>query len=118
MAQVSPKGLLRFLPFPLLALAAFVLWREMHKLNPDAVRNAMVQWGWGRSAAALLLSLLVYVMLAANEQVALRWAHARVPLRIGMRNAFIAFALANTLGFGFLVGGAWARWPRSPPMAP
>jgi uncharacterized membrane protein YbhN (UPF0104 family) len=87
----------------------------MHKLNPDAVRNAMVQWGWGRSAAALLLSFLVYVMLAANEQVALRWAHAKVPLKIGMRNAFIAFALANTLGFGFLVGGAfranaYRRW--------
>jgi uncharacterized membrane protein YbhN (UPF0104 family) len=38
-----------------------------------------------------------------------------VPLRIGMRNAFIAFALANTLGFGWLVGGAfranaYRRW--------
>ncbi len=115
MARVSPKGLLRFVPFPLLALAAFVLWREMHRLNPDAVRQAMAQWGWNRSLAAVGLSFLVYALLAANEQVALRWAHARVPLKIGMRNAFIAFALANTLGFGFLVGGAfranaYRRW--------
>src|ERR1700749_2966362 len=107
MAGSTPsKGLLRFLPIPLLILAAFVLWRELHGLNPNAVRHAMVQWGPGRSAGALLLSFTVYGFLAGNEQVALRWAHAHVPLRIGMRNAFIAFALANTLGFGFLVGGA------------
>jgi uncharacterized membrane protein YbhN (UPF0104 family) len=115
MASSSPKGLLRFLPIPLLLLAALVLWHELHGLNPNAVRHAMVQWGPGRSAAAILLSFTVYGLLAGNEQVALRWAHAHVPLRTGMRNAFIAFALANTLGFGWLVGGAfranaYRRW--------
>ena len=115
MASTSPKGLLRFLPIPLLALAAWVLWRELHGLNPNAVRHAMVQWGPGRSAMAVLLAFTVYGLLASNEQVALRWAHAHVPLKIGLRNAFIAFALANTLGFGFLVGGAfranaYRRW--------
>ncbi|MEI9892254.1 MAG: lysylphosphatidylglycerol synthase domain-containing protein [Caulobacteraceae bacterium] len=109
------KGWLRYLPIPLLVLAAYVLWRELHGLNPNAVRHAMVQWGPGRSLAAILLSFTVYGLLAGNEQVALRWAHAHVPLRTGMRNAFIAFALANTLGFGFLVGGAfranaYRRW--------
>ncbi len=115
MASITPKSLLRYLPIPLLLLAAFVLWREMHGLNPNAVRHAMVQWGPGRSVAAALLSFAVYGLLAGNEQVALRWAHAHVPLPIGMRNAFIAFALANTLGFGWLVGGAfranaYRRW--------
>lgn len=115
MASTPSKGLWRYLPIPLLILAAFVLWRELHGLNLNAVRHAMVQWGPGRSAAALLLSFTVYAFLAGNEQVALRWAHAHVPLAIGMRNAFIAFALANTLGFGFLVGGAfranaYRRW--------
>lgn len=115
MASSPTKGLWRFLPIPLLILAAYVLWRELHGLNPNAVRDAMVQWGPGRSAAALLLSFTVYGFLAGNEQVALRWAHAHVPFRIGMRNAFIAFALSNTLGFGWLVGGAfranaYRRW--------
>ena len=115
MAVSSPKGLLKFLPIPLLSLAAFVLWRELHGINPNAVRHAVVQWGPGRAAMAVLLSFAVYGLLAGNEQVALRWAHAHVPLRTGMRNAFIAFALANTLGFGFLVGGAfranaYRRW--------
>jgi uncharacterized membrane protein YbhN (UPF0104 family) len=115
MARTSPKALLRLVPFLLLALAAFVLWRELHGLNPNKVRHAMVQWGPGRSLAAVILSFIVYGFLAANEQVALRWAGAHVPLRIGMRNAFIAFSLANTLGFGFLVGGAfranaYRRW--------
>jgi uncharacterized membrane protein YbhN (UPF0104 family) len=115
MASSVPKGLLKYLPIPLLLLAAYVLWRELHGLNPNAVRHAMVQWGPGRSFLALLLSFSVYGLLAGNEQVALRWAHAHVPLRTGMRNAFIAFALANTLGFGWLVGGAfranaYRRW--------
>lgn len=115
MASTMSKGWLRYLPIPLLVLAAYVLWRELHGLNPNAVRHAMVQWGPGRSLAAILLSFTVYGLLAGNEQVALRWAHAHVPLRTGMRNAFIAFALANTLGFGFLVGGAfranaYRRW--------
>ena len=115
MAVSSPKGWLKFLPIPLLLLAAFVLWRELHGINPGAVRHAMVQWGPGRAAMAVLLSFSVYGLLAGNEQVALRWAHAHVPLPTGMRNAFVAFALANTLGFGFLVGGAfrvnaYRRW--------
>jgi uncharacterized membrane protein YbhN (UPF0104 family) len=100
------KALLRVLPLLLLALAGWVLWRELHGLNPNAVRHAMVLWGPGRAAVAIMLSLVVYGFLAANEQVALRWAGAPAPLHIGLRNAFIAFALANTLGFGMLVGGA------------
>src|SRR5665213_1202045 len=115
MAATSPKGLLKYLPIPLLILAAYVLWHELRGLNPSAVRHAVVQWGPGRALAAALLSFGVYGLLAGNEQVALRWAHAHVPLRTGMRNAFIAFALANTLGFGWLVGGAfranaYRRW--------
>jgi uncharacterized membrane protein YbhN (UPF0104 family) len=110
-----PKALLRVLPVLLLGLAAWVLWRELHGLNPNAVRHAIVLWGPGRAALAILLSLVVYGLLAANEQVALLWAGARVPMLSGMRNAFIAFALANTLGFGFVVGGAlrvdsYRRW--------
>ncbi len=107
MAGRSLKPLLRLLPLLLLALAGWVLWRELHGLNPNAVRHAMVLWGPGRAAMAVLLSLVVYLLLAGNEQVALRWAGAQVPLLTGLRNAFIAFALANTLGFGFLVGGAF-----------
>jgi uncharacterized membrane protein YbhN (UPF0104 family) len=100
------KAGLRVLPFLLLALAGWVLWRELHGLNPNSVRHSIVLWGPGRAVMAILLSLFVYILLAANEQVALRWAGAQVPLHIGLRNAFIAFSLANTLGFGFLVGGA------------
>jgi len=130
MASSSPKGLLRYLPIPLLILAAFVLWRELHGINPNAVRHAMVQWGPGRSAAAILLSFTVYGLLAGNEQVALRWAHAHVPLRTGMRNAFIAFAWptpwgsagwsAEPSGRTPTAAGAWVseRSRRSRPTAP
>jgi uncharacterized membrane protein YbhN (UPF0104 family) len=106
MVRRSLKALIRIFPVILLGVAGWVLWRELHHLNPAAVRHSIVLWGPGRAVMAIILSLLVYGMLAANEQIALRWAGAHVPLRTGLRNAFIAFALANTLGFGFLVGGA------------
>ena len=106
MVRRSLKALLRVVPLLLLVVAGWVLWRELHRLNPAAVRHSIVLWGPGRAAMAVVLSLFVYIMLAANEQIALRWAGAQVPLKTGLRNAFIAFALANTLGFGFLVGGA------------
>lgn len=106
MSRPALKSLLRLFPVILLAVAGWVLWRELHTIDPGQVRRAMVLWGAGRAAMAIVLSLCVYVMLAANEQIALRWAGAQVPIKVGMRNAFIAFALANTLGFGFLVGGA------------
>jgi uncharacterized membrane protein YbhN (UPF0104 family) len=106
MARPTLKSVLRFLPLLLLVVAAWVMWRELHGLNPGAVRHAIVLWGPGRALAAIMLSLFVYLLLAANEQIALRWAGAKVPLLTGLRNAFVAFSLANTLGFGFLVGGA------------
>ncbi|MDB5459007.1 MAG: hypothetical protein JWO72_748 [Caulobacteraceae bacterium] len=106
MARPSLKALFRVLPLLLLAVAAWVLWRELHGINPNAVRHAIVLWGPGRALAAVILSLFVYLLLAVNEQIALRWAGVKVPLLTGLRNAFVAFALANTLGFGFLVGGA------------
>ena len=106
MARPSLKSLLRLFPLLLLAAAVWVMWRELHGLNPTSVRHAIVLWGPGRALAAIILSLCVYLLLAANEQIALRWAGARVPLVTGLRNAFVAFSLANTLGFGFLVGGA------------
>ena len=106
MARPTLKSLLRLFPLLLLAVAAWVMWRELHGLNPGAVRHAIVLWGPGRAVAAIVLSLFVYLLLAINEQIALRWAGAKVPLLTGLRNAFVAFSLANTLGFGFLVGGA------------
>ena len=36
MAATSPKGLWKYLPIPLLVLAAYVLWRELHGINPNA----------------------------------------------------------------------------------
>ena len=70
MASIPSKGLWRYLPIPLLILAAFVLWRELHGLNLNAVRHAMVQWGPGRSLAALLLSFTVYGFLADTTPLA------------------------------------------------
>ena len=96
----------RIAPPILLAIAAFVLWRALHKLSPGEIAGAVARWGWPRTFSALGLAFCGYGLLAANEQFALRWAGARVKIVDGMTASFITYAFANNLGMGVLVSGA------------
>lgn len=96
----------RLAPAALLSLAAFVLWRELGRLDPGDVGEAMAAWGPVRIAAAVGLTATSYSLLAMIEWLGLRWAGASVPFRTAMLGAFSANAFAHTLGFGLLVGGA------------
>jgi uncharacterized membrane protein YbhN (UPF0104 family) len=104
---VLKSVLVRLIPFLLVAAAAWVLWRELHHLNPAAVLASIVSWGPWRIGGALALAGCSYGFLVANEQVALRWAGTAVDLKTGVPGSFIAYALANNLGLGMLVGGAF-----------
>jgi uncharacterized membrane protein YbhN (UPF0104 family) len=97
---------IRFAPVVLVAIAALVLWRALHRLSLGEVAGAMERWGWRRVAAALGLAFCGYGLLAANEQFALRWAGARVRILDGMTASFITYAFANNLGMGVLMSGA------------
>ncbi len=96
----------RLLPIALLATAAFVLWRELHHLSPAEIGREMHDWGIARLAMAGGLVALSYSLLAANEQLGLRWAGAKVPLRVGLPGSFIAYAFANSIGLTPIVAGA------------
>ena len=96
----------RLLPIALLATAAFVLWRELHHLSPAEIGREMHDWGAVRLAMAGGLVALSYSLLAANEQLGLRWAGAKVPLRVGLPGSFIAYAFANSIGLTPIVAGA------------
>lgn len=98
--------LARLAPVVLLTAAGYVLWRELHVLSLSAVAGEIKGWGLGRLAVAALLVATSYGLLAANEQLALRWAGVKVPLRSGLTVSFIAYAFANSIGLTPIVAGA------------
>jgi uncharacterized membrane protein YbhN (UPF0104 family) len=97
---------LRVLPAVLLIAAAWVLWREFHKLSWDAVARAIAGWGAGRIALAILLSAASFALMAVIEWVGLRWTGARVPLRTVTMGSFLANAIAHAVGANLLTAGA------------
>jgi uncharacterized membrane protein YbhN (UPF0104 family) len=98
--------LVRAAPIVLILVAAFVLWRQLHRLSLDQVAGTISRWGWPRVASALGLAFCGYGLLAANEQFALRWAGAKIRILDGMAASFITYAFANNLGMGVLMSGA------------
>jgi uncharacterized membrane protein YbhN (UPF0104 family) len=103
---VTRAWAIRIAPFVLIVIAAFVLWRAIHGLSPGQILAAIARWSPARIATALGLVACGYGLLAINEQFALRWAGAKVPLRDGLLASFITYAFANNLGMGVLMGGA------------
>ena len=96
----------RLVPPLLLAAAVYVLWRELHGLSLAQIRGEIAGWGLPRVGLALLMAAASYGLLATNEQLGLRWAGAKVPLRAGLLGSFIAYAFANSIGLTPLVAGA------------
>jgi len=97
---------LRIVPVLLLIVAAWVLWREFHKLSWDAVVHAIAGWGLAAIVLALLLSAASFVLMAVIEWAGLRWAGARVPLRTVALGSFLANAIAHAIGANLIVSGA------------
>jgi uncharacterized membrane protein YbhN (UPF0104 family) len=91
----------------ILGLAGGVLVREL-----DGVGLAQLHAAWaGTSALAIAGSLFAtmvsFACLAMFERLAVRWmAPGRVPTAAALRIGAVAHALANTLGFHALSGGA------------
>lgn len=59
----------RLAPPLLLAVAAYVLWRELHGLSLGQIRAEILGWGLPRLGLALLMAATSYVLLAADEQL-------------------------------------------------
>lgn len=112
-AQPAPRRLnrathiaLRVVPVVMLAAAAWVLWREFHKLSFEAVSHAVAGWGVVAVTLALVLSAASFVLMAVIEWVGLRWTGARVPLRTVALGSFLANAIAHAVGANLLTSSA------------
>jgi uncharacterized membrane protein YbhN (UPF0104 family) len=100
------RAALRIVPVLLLIAAAWVLWREFHKLSLEAVLQAIAGWGTMAVTLAVLLSVASFVLMAVIEWVGLRWTGARVPLRTVVLGSFLANAIAHAIGANLLISGA------------
>jgi uncharacterized membrane protein YbhN (UPF0104 family) len=100
------KLALRIVPVVLLIVAAWVLWREFHKLSWEAVGHAIAGWGMTAIVLALLLSAASFVLMGVIEWVGLRWSGARVPMRTVALGSFLANAIAHAIGANLIVSGA------------
>jgi uncharacterized membrane protein YbhN (UPF0104 family) len=96
----------RILPFLLLAAAGWVLWREFHHLSLTEVVGAMSAWGRGAIATAIGLAVASFLLMGVIEWVGLRWTGARLPLGVALWGAFLANAIAHSIGANLLVSGA------------
>ncbi|HEV7384518.1 MAG TPA: lysylphosphatidylglycerol synthase domain-containing protein [Phenylobacterium sp.] len=97
---------LRVVPVLLLIAAAWVLWREFHKLSFEAVAHAIAGWGATAVGLALALSVASFMLMAVIEWVGLRWTGARIPLGPVLLGSFLANAIAHAVGANLLISGA------------
>ncbi|WP_091738627.1 lysylphosphatidylglycerol synthase transmembrane domain-containing protein [Phenylobacterium immobile] len=106
LSRLARRWALRLVPVVLLIAAIGILWREFHELSLIQVLRAMRAWGPGSIAAALALSAVSFILMGFVERLGLRWAGARVPTSSVFAGAFLANAIAHSLGANLLVAGA------------
>ena len=95
-----PPWLRRCLGALLLALAAWLLWRQVQGLSLAELRSALARLAPMQVAASMLATTLSFACLAAYERLATQWlAPGKLPRAVAWRTGLVAHALANTLGF-------------------
>jgi uncharacterized membrane protein YbhN (UPF0104 family) len=83
-----------------MALAAWLLWRQLQGLSLAEVRNALASLPSSAIALSLLATAVSFACLAMYEGFATQWiAPGKVPRATAWRVGLVAHALANTLGF-------------------
>lgn len=97
---------LRVVPLVLLVAAVFVLRREFRGLSWSAVATAIDGWGHLAIAAALVLSVLSFLLMGVVEWLGLRWAGGRMPWWAAVWGSFLAGAIGHAIGANLLVAGA------------
>jgi phosphatidylglycerol lysyltransferase len=87
-----------------LALAA--LYHFLHDLSYRGLIESLASISCRAISAALLATMLSYILLFANDFSALYYARAAPPLGATLLASFCGYALGNFIGLGALSGGA------------
>ena len=85
---------------PVLALAAWLLWRQLRELSFEQLWSAMQALSPNALLVCLACTTVSFACLAAYERMATQWlAPGKIPRATAWRVGLEAHALANTLGF-------------------
>lgn len=101
--------------FGVFAAALIVLRRELESENWHAISGDVFATPWPRLAAALLLTAVNYVVLTGYDLLAFEYIAKRLPRWRIAGASFLAYAVANNVGFAMLSGASvryrfYARW--------
>ncbi len=100
------KWLIAFVALLLAGLLLAAVRDVLHQLRYEDVINSVQALGPPQLLLALLATAVSFAALTEFDQCALQYVGAEVPRRLTAPTAFIAYALANTIGLGLLTGGA------------
>ena len=101
------------------AIALMVLQRELHTVSYQELSADLLAVPLRRLLSAFALTALNYVVLTGYDQLAFVYIDRTISrLRISVA-AFVAYAIANTVGFGMLSGASvryrfYTRWGLTP----
>jgi phosphatidylglycerol lysyltransferase len=99
----------------LFCVAVWVLTREFRHVGFPALAGSLATVPHTSVLAAVVLTALNYVVLTLHDQLAFRYAGARLRwTRVGLAS-FVGYAISNNAGFALLAGASaryrfYARW--------
>ena len=98
-----------FVPLGILCLGGIILWglqKATGDISFDAVVSALRATRPSALLAALGATTVSYIALLGYDLSGLRYARARLPLRIVLLASFCGYAIGNAVGLGAFSGGA------------
>jgi len=100
------KQILPFLGLVLFALAAGVLYRQLHTYHVREIMANIRVMGTGQVWAALALAACSYLVMTGYDLLALRYIRQRVAVGKTMLAAFLGYAFNNNIGLSMLAGAS------------
>ena len=99
----------------LFAAALFVLRRELQAVHYHELTAQLVSLPLAQLAAALLLTAANYAVLTGYDHLALAYVGRSLPRGKVTLASFVAYAVANSVGFGMISGASvryrfYSRW--------
>jgi phosphatidylglycerol lysyltransferase len=94
------------LPVALLAVAAWVLTRELRGFEAHALEGGLRAIPRGAVVAAALATALDYLLLSGYDLLALRYVGRSLPAGRVLFTSFIAYAFGNNVGLSLLSSGS------------
>lgn len=90
----------------LFGLALLACWHLVREINPDQVRDSLAAVPPRALFAAMLATVLGFLLMLAYEWSASRYADVRLPASTLALGGFCAFAIGNAVGLSALSGGS------------